>query len=115
MKLSKIMEIENCGDAGFIFSLKENIPRKELLKFKGFGVMYNMFKIWNLDKSTAIIMFIDTETNKSWTANWGSSTTLTSDNVWEQRNALLKYLAEEFPETKDMPRMRKYDGRLLYV
>lgn len=113
--LMDLLNIEDLGEAGYLFSLKEDVARTALLRFKGFGLQHDAFKIWNLDKPTASLMFIDTATNKSWTVNWGSSTTLTADTVWDQRNALLECLAEKFPETTDKPRMRKYDGRLLYV
>lgn len=113
MKLSDVLDVKDLGDAGYLLKLKPDHPRTDLLNFKGFGLQYDAFKLWDLNKGTAYLMFLDTENNSTWTVSWGHSTTMTSEHVWEMQMELLACICKKFPKVRDcyrVPGILKKEG-----
>ena len=102
-ELKKCFTFEVLEDYGILIKLREGIPREHLLKFHGFGMTYNAFKIWDLGKGTSHMMFIDTDkpNGNCLTVSWGHSTSCVSDAIWQQRDELLKCVKELMPNHPD--------------
>lgn len=97
-------DYENCDNNDIIISLKKEVPRTQLLRLPGFNLSYNLFKFERGVIDYGYLLFVDTDTNKSWQISWGSSTSMVCDTVWDQRDFLVECMKKVIP---NHPRIRE--------
>lgn len=99
LKLESYFDYEVVEDGGILLTLKDTVPRTQLLKWNGFDLSYNCFKLWGSfgGGGQAHFMMADSITNESFTVTYGSSTTMTSDYIWERRNHIRDCCRKMFP------------------
>ena len=96
-----------------LMTLKDDVPRTNLLRFNGLSLEYDIFKfsgnIYNY--GTSALMMCDSKENSSWTIHWGHSTTLTSEEIWDRRNTLrqcLEKMTPNLPQVKEQLIVQEY-------
>ncbi len=82
-----------------IIKLKDEVNREKLFDLPGFDMSYNLFKLSGaiVSYGQSTFLMCDTKTGKSWSVEYGNSTTITSRDVWDKRDRLINMLYEVVP------------------
>lgn len=96
-KLETYFIYEICHGNDVLMTLKEEVPRTQLLRWPGFDLSYNAFKFSGIGAMQSSLAFINTENNHCWSIDWGNSTTLTSDEVWKKKKELYRCMKTVIP------------------
>ena len=97
-KMETCFDYEIMEDMAILMTLKEEVPMTQFLKWHGFNMDYNAFKIWGaFYGGQSYLMFVNTKTGKSWTVSYGNSTTMTSGEVWQRKDTLLECIKKIVP------------------
>ena len=82
-----------------IMTLKDEVAIHNLLKLPGFTIDYNAFKFSGpiIGYGQSSLYMFNTETKKGWQVNYGHSTSMVSDSVWQMRDRLISIIVDAVP------------------
>lgn len=94
------------SDMSVLITLNPKITRNEMFEFPGFTKDYDMFKLSGAicGSGQSSLVFANTDSNETWSVQYGNSTTMTSKEVWRCRDTLIDCLRKAIP---NHPRIRE--------
>lgn len=106
-KMETCFDYEIMDDMAVLMTLKEEVPMTQFLKWTGFNMDYDAFKVWGsiVCGGQSYLMFVNTKTGKSWTVSYGHSTTMVSGEIWQRKDKLIECMKKILT---NHPKFREY-------